>query len=318
MKDNRILLMGPPGAGKSNVSETLGTVFTYMLVMEWIEYQTLHTAQEQLLHRHYHRIVEPKGERVEAHFAAAHPGDIPPSILRTLDKAIAGKRFVFRRISTGEVLRDRIRQGMLPDDEKARVERGDLVSDAYVQRVLEELLVEARWRNSLLDGYPRNPDQLENIWNTLEKYDENRRDSGERPLDYVVHVTIEREEAERRLVGRRVCPNQSCERASLSYNIFFENFKPRKSGIKSSDGDYETGICDACETELVRRDDDSPEVFNRRWEQYVAEILPVLNELREKCRMRIHDIPAKMPTEVISSHIIYQMGALKSRYVLGK
>jgi len=318
MKDNRILLLGPPGAGKSNVSSTLGTVFTYLLAQEWIEYQTLTDEQLELIFRHYHHIVGSDGVSILEHFDASHNAAVDRKILAGLDAAIGDRRFDFHRISTGEVLRDRIRSGVLPEQEQARIERGELVSDAYVQQVLEELLDQVSWRNFLLDGYPRNVDQLAHIWGRLEAYDEARRSLGEKALDFVVHVTIEREEAERRIVGRRVCPNPECSMASHSYNIHFGQFKPRKSGIKSSSGDYETGLCDACETELVRRGDDSPEVFGHRWQQYEDEIIPVIRILFEEHRMRIHEVPAKMPTEVISSHLIYTMGALRSRYVLGK
>lgn len=317
--DNRILLLGPPGAGKSNVSDSLGWLFTYLLVMEWMERRNLDkdTDTAALFYRHYHRIAASTSGRLTGHFVHDHKGTISPQLLRSLDDAISAGEFHFHRISTGEVLRERIRGGILPEAEKERVGRGELVSDEYVHQVLDELLEGVRWRNFLLDGYPRTPEQLDHIWSKLREYDEGRDIHGELPIDHVVHVTIEREEAERRILGRRVCPTQECEMASHSYNIFFEGFQPRKVGVKSSSGDYETGVCDACGAELIRRDDDSPDIFDARWGQYEHDILPLMDILEQRHWIRIHDVPAKMPRELMCVHMMAHMGDLKSRYILG-
>lgn len=318
-RDNRVLLIGPPGAGKSKVSHCVGTVLSYALVRQWLEvhgpYRDVDTSW--LFFHYYQHIVESAGPSTTHRFARHREAHMGRGMLASLDAAIAADTFTFHRISTGDVLRDRIKKGSLSAAEVQRMARGQLVSDDCVNSILVDQLEHVGWRNFLLDGYPRHSGQLDHLWETLKSHDMSCGAGIRRPIDHVISVTIDREEADRRILGRRMCPNPSCPNPTISYNVHASEFMPRKSGIQSSFGDYQTGLCDACGTELVRREDDSPEALVTRWELYESEVLPLLSTLRESHWMPIHDVPAQMPPEVLSVRLAAEMATGRTQHPVG-
>ena len=67
-------------------------------------------------------------------------------------------------ISTGDMLRDRIRQDGLGTAAVATMQSGALVSDEVVNQMVEERLSEPDARNGfVLDGYPRTLDQADHL-----------------------------------------------------------------------------------------------------------------------------------------------------------
>ncbi|MFA0754418.1 MAG: hypothetical protein IMHGJWDQ_002204, partial [Candidatus Fervidibacter sp.] len=78
----------------------------------------------------------------------------------------------------------------------------------------------------------------------------------------VVLFVLSDEEIVERLSARRICPN--CQ---AIYNL-------RSAPPKNDE------LCDECETPLIQRDDDKPEVIRKRLAVYKEQTLPVIDYYR--------------------------------------
>ncbi len=165
----------------------------------------------------------------------------------TQAKMLADK-FGYKHVSTGEVLRDAVRQGTpLGAKVKAVMEAGELVSDDLVSEIVRERVTAPDApRVFILDGYPRNVAQakyLDSLGNWIDVY--------------VIDINLAEEEAVKRLSGRRYC--SGCGKI---YNVFFS------PSVKE-------GICDDCGSELQQRKDDAEEVIKERFRVYRQQTAPV-------------------------------------------
>jgi len=166
------------------------------------------------------------------------------------------KKYNLPVLSTGEVLRTEIKNktelGKLAD---ALINKGQLVPDESINGiVLGEISTPKYQSGFILDGYPRNMNQLE----VLEK------DIG---LDLVILLEIKDEEVQERLASRRVC-----SKCGAIYNVL--NKPPRQNGI-----------CDVCEGHLVTRDDDQPEAIAKRLQIYHTETEPLINYYEKRGKL---------------------------------
>ncbi len=162
--------------------------------------------------------------------------------------------FKVQWLSLGDMLRDEVKKDSdLGRQIKSIMEKGELVSDAVVSRVIEENLDP---KGFILDGFPRTIGQAGILDKILDK-----RGS---KIDYVIYFDVSQETVLSRLTGRRVCP-----KCGANYHV--KNIPPRKEGI-----------CDACGSGLIVRKDDTPEVIGRRWEVFMKESKPLMDYYKEK------------------------------------
>jgi adenylate kinase len=164
-------------------------------------------------------------------------------------KGTQAKVFCERRnmvhISTGELLRREVKEeSSLGLKAREIMARGDLVPDPLVLEITAVRLgaEDCRSRGFILDGYPRNHNQALDLDRTLEEMG--------LPLEAVVFFEVSRAGLIERLSGRRVCP-------SCGANYHVSQAPPTKAGL-----------CDACEVELVQRDDDRPQAIEHRLKIY--------------------------------------------------
>jgi adenylate kinase len=157
------------------------------------------------------------------------------------------EQFSLSHVSTGEVLREAVRQGTpLGQKAKAIMEAGALVPDELVSQIVRERVVGAEGDGGvILDGFPRNVKQAEYL-DSL---------AGDLSLN-VINIRLDEEMAVRRLSGRRFCP--ACGNI---YNVFFS--PPEREGR-----------C-ACGTPLLQRKDDREEVIRERLRVYREQTQPV-------------------------------------------
>ena len=78
-------------------------------------------------------------------------------------------------------------------------------------------------------------------------------------IDYAINVDVPDENIIRRMGGRRAC--LTC---GATYHV--EHIPPKKEGI-----------CDACGSELVLRDDDKPETVKNRLDVYHKQTQPLID-----------------------------------------
>ena len=168
-------------------------------------------------------------------------------------------------ISTGAILRSRVRQGTEREAVARTIEAGDLVSDSVVNRLVEERLSQPdAAAGFILDGYPRTVPQAMHLSGWLDS-----RGVGE----LVIHLVIDYNKVIARITGRRECPL-----CGTLYNL--ETKPPQKSEV-----------CDLDGTELIVRDDDRLSVIQERLNAYDTQSRPVLEYYRSAGR-RLLDVDA--------------------------
>lgn len=169
-------------------------------------------------------------------------------------------------ISTGRLFRAEIEKKTgLGKAIAEYVERGDIVPADIVDQAISERVSEPdALMGFILDGFPRTLEQAEALDKLLQG-------QGNRKVTDAVLINISDEEAVRRLSGRRVCSNKSCE---ASYHVEFH--PPQK----------DPGLCDRCDSPLVQRDDDTPDVIKHRLELYHSDTEPVISYYRERGLLR--------------------------------
>lgn len=181
-------------------------------------------------------------------------------------------------ISTGDMLRDRIRQGSeMGTAVVATMQSGALVSDEVVNLMVQKRLGQPDAAHGfVLDGYPRTLSQAEYLCKWLEG-----RGIGE----VVIHLAVDYNIIIARLTGRRQCP-----RCGTLYNI--ATHPPRVENLCDLDGDH-----------LLIRDDDREEVIRERLDAYDRQTRPVLEFFRGAgCRV-IEVDASKAPPDVIFEKI---------------
>ncbi len=160
-------------------------------------------------------------------------------------------------VSTGEVLRQRIRDGA-GTDVAATMKSGRLVSDELVNRIVEERLSEPDAASGfILDGYPRTRSQAEHICQWFD---------GRGIREVVIHLVVDYNIIITRLAGRRQCPV-----CGTVYNVISQPPKVDE-------------LCDLDGHELIARDDDREAVIRERLEEYERQTRPVLEFFRSAGR----------------------------------
>ena len=140
---------------------------------------------------------------------------------------------------------------------KEYMEKGALVPDELViELVKERLQKEDAQKGFILDGYPRTPEQAENLDKMLHDL--------KMPLDLVLYFKTSLDVIIRRLSGRRIC-------GQCSKNYHLTNFKPKKEGI-----------CDQCGSALVQRPDDRVETIENRLKVYEKQTAPLIDYYQKK------------------------------------
>ena len=150
-------------------------------------------------------------------------------------------------ISTGNMLREAIANGTpLGQKVKKIMDEGCLVPDDIVLDIVAERVSRPDCQNGfILDGVPRTLAQAEAL------------EARGIHIDHVISIEIDDAVIEARMTGRRVC--SSC---GASYHIEYK--KPAKDGV-----------CNSCDSELIIRKDDKPEVVLDRLNVYHEQTEPL-------------------------------------------
>lgn len=174
-------------------------------------------------------------------------------------------------ISTGDILRKIMSSDSdISREVKEYVSNGMLVSDELMNRLVDNYLGSDDCANGcILDGYPRNIDQLNNILknqNVEIKF---------------IFFDLNQDIALKRILGRFQCGD--CGKLYNKYYSFPIN----------------SGRCDNCESEnFVFRSDDSENIIKQRFDLYKKETLPMIDLCREKGQFFLVDA-GKSEKEVV-------------------
>ncbi|MBC8418247.1 MAG: adenylate kinase [Desulfobacterales bacterium] len=151
--------------------------------------------------------------------------------------AIVKGKYGIPHIETGVIFRDNISRGTdLGKEAKGYIDRGELVPDSItIPMILDRLKKDDCKDGWLLDGFPRNLTQAEELDKALKKEGI--------ILDIVIDMLLDRKIAKGRIMGRRLCVNDN----NHPNNINIDAIKP--------DGDK----CRICGADLKTRSDDQDE-----------------------------------------------------------
>lgn len=172
------------------------------------------------------------------------------------------QRYEIPQISTGDILRDAVKEGTpLGREAKRYMDEGKLVPDEVVVGIVRDRLKGPDCQKGfILDGFPRTIAQAEALDRILGEMG--------RGVDHVIDIEVDKEELLRRLTGRR-----TCKRCGAMYHVVFN---PPKVD----------GVCDRCGGELYQRDDDKEETIRERLRVYEGQTAPLIEYYEKKGLLR--------------------------------
>lgn len=179
--------------------------------------------------------------------------------------AIAASRGLVQ-LSTGDMLRAAVKAGTeVGKQAKAIMERGDLVPDEIVIRIIDERIGQPDCEKGfILDGFPRTLPQAAALDRLL-------ADRGKQ-LDLVVEFKVDDAALVERISGRF-----ACAKCGAGYH---DKFKQPKT----------PGVCDVCgATEFTRRADDNAETVKNRLMAYYKETAPLIGYYFAKGKLKSID-----------------------------
>lgn len=158
------------------------------------------------------------------------------------------------QISTGDLLRAAVKEGTaLGKEAKAYMDRGDLVPDSLIMKMMEERLQAPDCKQGfILDGFPRTIPQAEALKTLMENL--------KIKMDFVVNLEVPKDVILDRLTTRRTCSNPDCQEI---YNV---KSNPPAPG----------GKCKKCESPTIQRDDETEEAIMNRLETYNNKTAPLI------------------------------------------
>jgi adenylate kinase len=181
----------------------------------------------------------------------------PPGAGKGTQARLISETLKLPHISTGDMLREALKnETELGKKAKEYMESGALVPDELVDAIVAERLKREDCDQGLiLDGYPRTISQADALQSIFQE-------DGSRVL--TIGVEVEDNVLIDRLSSRWTCPQ--CGK------MFNAKLDPSKVN----------GKCDACNSDLVQRKDDTKEVIAERLEVYHKATRPLIQYYQEK------------------------------------
>lgn len=191
------------------------------------------------------------------------------------------EEFDIPHISTGDIFRKNIKEKTeLGQKVEGLLAQGKLVPDELTIEIVWDRLDQEDCKNGfLLDGFPRTIPQAEAL-------DEGLAKRGLK-LDRVLNIDVDKDSLVKRLSGRRVCP--SC---GASYNI---DNNPTKV----------EGICDACQTPVIQREDDKEETVLDRIKVYDSQTKPLVDFYNKQDL--VFTVDGTLPIDEITNKLVTEL-----------
>lgn len=199
----------------------------------------------------------------------------------TQAKQIAGK-YSIPHISTGDIFRANIKNGTeLGKKAKEYMDQGLLVPDELTCDLVVDRIGQDDCSNGfVLDGFPRTIPQAEALTDALNKLGEK--------MDYAIDVDVPDENIVKRMSGRRACLD-----CGATYHVV--SIPPKKEGV-----------CDACGSKLVLRDDDKPETVQKRLDVYHEQTQPLIDYYKKAGILK--SVDGTQPMEDVFTEIVKILG----------
>jgi adenylate kinase len=179
----------------------------------------------------------------------------PPGSGKGTQGDLIEEKYGFAKVSSGDLLREEVKAGTaLGKEAEVCMRRGELVSDVLVLDMIQERISRPDCQTGyVLDGFPRNISQAKMLEKAVPSAHE-----------IVLDIRLSDFSLVERLSARRICSN-----CGMIYNLQVK--APTKEGI-----------CDVCTHKLIARDDDVPEVIQRRLKIYHDQTEELVTYYRER------------------------------------
>jgi len=204
----------------------------------------------------------------------------PPGGGKGTQAKLLGDRFKLPIFSPGEILRQEIKKGTrIGTRVNEFVKKGLLVPDDIVSRIIFERINKST-RGAILDGYPRNLNQVEILDLFLE---------ASKTKNFILEIALSPTEIYKRILGRL-----TCSRCGNTYHIIFS---PPKDKNK----------CDNCRGKLIQRSDAKKSVIDARLEIYRYETEPILKYYKKNDKYKCIRVDGRKSIKDIFQDIIKQI-----------
>lgn len=179
------------------------------------------------------------------------------------------EKYAIPHISTGDILRANIKAGTeLGKLAKSYIDKGALVPDEVIIKVMQSRLAEADCKNGyLLDGFPRTIEQAKAL-------------DGITTVALAVNIVVDSDAVVARIAGRRMCV------CGESYHV----------------STHPSDVCDKCGAKLYQRDDDKEETVKSRLEVYEKQTAPLIEYYSAKGVLR--DVDGMKDVAEVTEEII--------------
>lgn len=205
-----------------------------------------------------------------------------PGVGKGTQAKILSSKFHIPHISTGDILRTAIsKQTPLGKEVKEIVDRGDLVPDEMMGKLLEEALHDDKTKHGfILDGFPRTIQQAEILDKVLEHLSFPAKPT-------VIYLTSDDEVIVKRLSKRRTC--------SACGNIVNLNYLEDPT------------TCPYCGSKntFVKRKDDEEDVIRNRLKVYHNTTAPVIGYYKDHAK--VIEINGILPVEDVTEEILKKL-----------
>jgi adenylate kinase len=160
--------------------------------------------------------------------------------------------------ATGDILRAAVKEGTdVGKQAKEYMDKGELVpDDVIIGVIVERIQAPEAGDGFILDGFPRTVPQAEALETEIEKLG--------RKITAAILIEVPEEEIVKRVSGRRTCEQGG--------HVFHVDFNPPK----------QEGVCDVDGSKLIIRDDDRPEVVQKRLQQYHEKTEPLIDYYEDR------------------------------------
>ena len=178
----------------------------------------------------------------------------PPAAGKGTQSNLLSNEFNIEHISTGDLLREEIKSGN--KELQSIIESGKLVNDELILSILAKKIDSLD--SYILDGFPRTINQAISLDELLKSKNEK--------IDYVIYLSVDKEIAKKRILGRVSCP-----KCGSVYNTMIEGMNSKVDMI-----------CDNCNSKLTKRIDDTEETLSTRYDTYIRETEPLIEYYKNK------------------------------------
>ncbi len=201
----------------------------------------------------------------------------PPAAGKGTQSELIVKEYGIPHVSTGDMFRQAIAEKTpLGMEANTYISQGKLVPDEVTIGLVRERLAKADCQHGfLLDGFPRTVPQAEALSEILTSLG--------KKLTAVVLLVADDQELVDRISSRRVCV-----KCGASYSL-----KTKKPAVE--------GKCDNCGSDLILRNDDRPESFKSRLDDYHQKTLPLVDYYKKEGL--VHEVDALQDIEGVFTSI---------------